>query len=250
MDEFYHGDDTEKRLVAVAYRAADSILRSLKYLLPDLGEEILALLTLDSLWGLCLLAAGWFLASVVSGPIGIAINLAMLGYGVYSSWETMEQTYALLKDWFWGFYQARTEDDLETAGQHFAAGVAKGGVFLAQLVVTHKALKFASKKLVARFPPPEKLRTRFGEEARRVQERRSERKTESEPEGKQRVALRRVQELGQSMKGYGGFELGRDVSGRISDASTAGIVLVGLLGVVTVGVVVAVVADEDERRKR
>lgn len=162
----------------------------------------------------------------------------------------LEQTYALLKDWFWGFYQARTEDDLETAGQHFAAGVAKGGVFLAQLVVTHKALKFASKKLVARFPPPEKLRTRFGEEARRVQERRSERKTESEPEGKQRVALRRVQELGQSMKGYGGFELGRDVSGRISDASTAGIVLVGLLGVVTVGVVVAVVTDEDERRKR
>lgn len=259
MDEFYHGDETEKRLVAVGFRAADSILRSLKYLLPDLGQELLSLFTVDSLWGLCLLLAGWFLTSVVSGPIGAAINLALLGYGVYSSWETVEQTYGQLKDWFWGFYQARTEDELETAGKHFAAGVAKGGVFVAYLVVTHKALKFASAKLVSRFPPPEKLKARFSEEQQRVAERRSGVKGESEPErggaqkeseGKQRVALRRVQELGRTMQGYGSFELGRDVSGQISDASTAGIVLLGLLGIATVGVVVAVVAEEEEDNRR
>ena len=260
MDEFYHGDETEKRLVAVGFRAADSILRSLKYLLPDLGQEILSLFTVDSLWGLCLLAAGWFLATVVSGPIGLAINLALLGYGVYSSWETMEQTYGQLKDWFWGFYQARTEDDLETAGKHFAAGVAKGGVFVAQLVVTHKALKFASAKLVSRFPPPEKLKTRFSEEQQRVAERRSGVKAESETErsgapkeseGKQRAALRRVQELGRTMEGTGAFQLGRDVSGQISDASTVGgVVLLGLLGIATVGVVVAVVSEEEDKRRK
>ena len=78
MDEFYHGDETEKLLVAAAYRAADSLLRSLKYMLPAVGHELMALLTVDSLWGLCLLAAGWFLTSIVSGPIGIGINVAFL----------------------------------------------------------------------------------------------------------------------------------------------------------------------------
>lgn len=52
---------TQKRYLAVAYRAADSILRSLKHLPSAFGGELMALLTLDTLWGLCLLAAGWFL---------------------------------------------------------------------------------------------------------------------------------------------------------------------------------------------
>jgi hypothetical protein len=45
MDEFYHGDEIEKRLEAAAFRAADSLLRSLKYMLPAIGHELLALLT-------------------------------------------------------------------------------------------------------------------------------------------------------------------------------------------------------------
>ena len=50
-DEFYSGNDTEKRLVAVAFRAADSILRSIKWMPAAIGDEVLALFTLDSLWG-------------------------------------------------------------------------------------------------------------------------------------------------------------------------------------------------------
>ena len=102
INEFYSGSHTETQLTAAAYRAADSILRSTKYLLPSIGQELLALLTLDTLWGLCLLAAGWFLVSVISGPLGLAVNVVLLGYGVYSAWGTIEQTYEQFKDWFWG----------------------------------------------------------------------------------------------------------------------------------------------------
>ncbi len=159
MDEFYHGDETEKLLVAAAYRAADSLLRSLKYMLPAVGHELMALLTVDSLWGVCLLLAGWFLTSVVSGPIGVGINLVLLAYGVYSSWETIEETYHQLHDWFWGFYEARTEEDLEIAGKHFATGFAKGGVFIGELFVTHKSFRFASGKLAKHGKDQMKIRT-------------------------------------------------------------------------------------------
>ncbi len=166
---FYHGDETEKRLVAVAYRAAESILRSFKYLLPSIGNELWGLLSVDALWGLALLAAGWFLTSVISGPLGLAVNVIFLAYGVWQIWGTIGDTYALLKDWFWGFYNATTEPELDEAGKHFAEGLAKGGLTLIELLVTHKALKFASRKLAAKYPPPERLRERFQEEQRKAQ---------------------------------------------------------------------------------
>jgi hypothetical protein len=162
MDEFYHGDEIEKRLVAAAFRAADSVLRSLKYMLPAIGHELMALLTVDSLWGLCLLAAGWFLTSYRFRPDRNRHQRRVTGLRMcIRRGKRSKQTYTQLNDWFWGFYEARTEEDLEAAGQHFATGFAKGGVFIGELLVTHKAVKFASGKLAKRFPPPEKLKQRF-----------------------------------------------------------------------------------------
>lgn len=263
MDEFYSGEDTEKRLVAVAYRAADSILRSTKYMLASLGHELLALFTVDTLWGLCLLAAGWFLASVISGPIGMAINLIFLAYGIYSSWGTIEQTYEQFKDWFWGFYSAKTEADLDKAGEHFAAAVVKGGVFALELVLTHRALKFASAKLVKRYPPPEKLRQRFAEETEQRAQRGQEQETrraeteqrvpEAEATSRERKALQRLQALQKTLEAKGGVELGRELSGKLPDAGSVGsALLVALAGLGTVGLLAlaAAAASEDEKRSR
>jgi hypothetical protein len=267
-DEFYSGNDTEKRLVAVAFRAADSILRSIKWMPAAIGDEVLALFTLDSLWGLCLIGAGWFLTSVISGPIGAAINLSLLAYGVYSSWGTIEQTYEQFKDWFWGFYSAHSEAELEKAGEHFAKGFIKGGAFLLQLFLTHKALKFASAKLVKRFPPPKKLRMRFEEELRKAKEKEqsegqqrsegteSERQRrsavpEEEPTSRERKALRKLQELRKTMEATGGFELGRDAAKKLPDAgSVGGAALVGAAAVVGVLAIVAAAASEDDNRRR
>lgn len=252
MDEFYQGDDPEKRYLAVAYRAADSILRSLKHLPSAFGGELMALLTIDTLWGLCLLAAGWFLATVISGPIGLAVNLILMAYGLYSAWDTIEQTYSQLKDWFWGFYRARSDIDLEEAGAHFAKGFAKGGVFLIELVFTHRALRFASSRLVQRFPPPDKLRLRFEEERRKASERQSERKdtrkaqAEPEPTPRERGTLRKLETLGRT---YGGLELGQQSAQLIRETSADVGVVMAVLGVAAAGAIVLSVAALSEERK-
>ncbi len=268
MDEFYSGSHTETRLTAVAYRAADSILRSTKYLLPSIGQELLALLTVDTLWGLGLLAAGWFLVSIISGPLGLAVNVVLLGYGVYSAWGTIEQTYEQFKDWFWGFYSARSEAELDKAGEHFAQGVVKGGMFALELLLTHGAVRFASKRLVKRYPPPDKLRQRFVEEQKRATEQKQaaiEKRPKvgkqspeaertrtppnaEEPSGQDPRLVRSLRELNATLQAQGGQELGRE----LSNASGLGsAVFLGLTTLLTTGVVVlAVAAASSESRRR
>ena len=262
---FYHGDETEKRLVAVAYRAAESILRSFKYLLPSIGSELWALLSVDALWGLALLAAGWFLTSVISGPLGLAVNVIFLAYGVWQIWGTIGDTYSLLRSWFWGFYQATTEEELDEAGKHFAEGLAKGGLTLIELLVTHKALKFASRKLAAKYPPPERLRERFAEEQRKAQSQResTERPGEqteaertraaSEATPKERKALERLQELRRTVEARGGMELGEDLSKNLPSPSAGHVVAIGVIGLAITGLfaLAAAASQEDEQpRKR
>jgi len=255
-DLFYHGEETEKRLTAVAHRAAESILRSLKYMLPAAGREVLGLLTVESLWGLCLLAAGWFLTTVVTGPVGAAINLAFLAYGVFQIWGVIAETYALLKDWFWGFYSATTEAELERAGESFAKGFAKGGITLLELVVTHKVFRFATRKLLQKFPPPEKLKKRYREEAAKASEQSREGSTVAEAErlrGAQQKAnaktLERLKELGSALQTTGAVGLGRDVATQGS-ALMGGVVVAGLIGTAAVGVLVMAVAAEAESKRR
>jgi len=259
---FYHGDETEKRLVAVAYRAAESILRSFKYLLPSIGNELWALLSVDALWGLALLAAGWFLTTVISGPLGLAVNVIFLAYGVWQIWGTIGDTYALLKDWFWGFYNATTEPDLDEAGKHFAEGLAKGGLTLIELLVTHKALKFASRKLAAKYPPPERLRERFQEEQRKAESQRQSGKrpgeqTEaeraaSEATPKERKALERLQELRRTVEARGGTELGQDLSNNLPSPSGGQVVAIGVIGLAVTGLfaLAAAASQEDKPRSR
>ena len=268
INEFYSGSHTETQLTAAAYRAADSILRSTKYLLPSIGQELLALLTLDTLWGLCLLAAGWFLVSVISGPLGLAVNVVLLGYGVYSAWGTIEETYEQFKDWFWGFYSARNEAELDKAGEHFARGVVQGGMFALQLLLTHRAVRFASKRLVKRYPPPDKLRQRFVEEQKRATEQKqaaiekrpkvgkqnpeAERTRTSppseEPSGQDPRLLRTLRELNTTLQAQGSQELGLDLP-NASKLSSA--VFFGLTTLLTTGVVaLALAAASSQSRRR
>ena len=264
---FYHGDETEKRLVAVAYRAAESILRSFQYLLPSIGSELWALLSVDTLWGLALLAAGWFLTSVISGPLGLAVNVIFLAYGVWQIWGTIGDTYALLKDWFWGFYNAKTEAELDEAGKHFAEGLAKGGLTLIELLVTHRALKFASRKLAAKYPPPDKLRERFREEKQKAESRKegpdAQRRAEQteaersraarEATPKERKALERLQELRRTVEARGGVELGQDLSRNLPSPSAGHVVAIGVIGLAVAGLfaLAAAASQEDQQpRKR
>ena len=267
-DTFYRGPDSEKQLIAVAYRAAESLLRSVNYLTPAITAELLGLLNLHTLWGLCLVLAGWFLATVISGPIGIAINVALLVYGLWDLWDRVRELYGLLKDWFWGFYNATNDQELDQAGQHFATAISKGGITILELVLTHRAFRFASGKMVERFPPPEKLKTRVQAERERAsksEEQRSkteseQRKTESEQKDaerkrtevtpKERRVAQRLAELRGTVQGYGGVELAKDVGAKLpSLPSTETYLLLGLaaLGGVTLVALLAAAASEDKK---
>ena len=264
-DTFYRGPDSEKQLIAAAYRAAESLLRSVNYLTPAITAELLGLLNLHTLWGLCLVLAGWFLATVISGPIGIAINVALLVYGLWDLWDRVRELYALLKDWFWGFYNATNDKELDEAGQHFATAISKGGITILELVLTHRAFRFASGKMVERFPPPEKLKTRVQAERERAskseeqrsttesEQRDAERKRTEETPKERRVA-QRLAELRGTVQGYGGVELAKDVGAKLpSLPSTETYLLIGLaaIGGVTLVALLAAAASEDNKgRKR
>ena len=64
----------------------------------------------------------------IGGPVGIAVNLGLLAYGLWDLWGRMKDLYGLLKVWFWGFWDANTEADLDKAGEHFAQALSKGGI--------------------------------------------------------------------------------------------------------------------------
>ena len=78
------------------------------------------------------------------GPLGLAVNVIFLAYGVWQIWGTIRGHLRAAQDWFWGFTTQR-QAELDEAGKHFAEGLAKGGLTLIELLVTHRALKFASR---------------------------------------------------------------------------------------------------------
>lgn len=254
MDEelFYRGEDSERRWLSAAHRAAESILRSYQYLKGAFVAELMALLHPSALWGLCLVLAGWFAATVIGGPVGLAVNLGLLAYGLWDLWGRMKDLYGLLKVWFWGFWDANTEADLDKAGEHFAQALSKGGITILELVLTHRAFRYAQSKLVSRFPVPERLRSRFDEQRRRMADaeeqsvRESERRRAIRPEDSKLVT--RLQELRGVVTLHGGKELGRDLGD--GGAGTALYVVLGLAATGgTVALVMAAAHAADQKRR-
>ena len=83
MDLFYRGYDPSaritsgaKHLSAAAARFAVSMVMSIPQLPQSAWEEFKQRLSINLLWGLCLVIAGWLIVSVVGGLIGIAVALA------------------------------------------------------------------------------------------------------------------------------------------------------------------------------
>ena len=268
INEFYSGSHTETQLTAAAYRAADSILRSTKYLLPSIGQELLALLTLDTLWGLCLLAAGWFLVSVISGPLGLAVNVVLLGYGVYSAWGTIEETYEQFKDWFWGSILRATRRNSTRRVSTLPAAWSQGGMFALQLLLTHGAVRFASKATRQALSAPGQAAPAVCREQKRSTEQKqaaiekrpkvgkqnpeAERTRTSppaeEPSGQDPRLVRTLRELNATLQAQGSQGMGLD----LPNASGLGsAVFFGLTTLLTTGVVaLALAAASSQSRRR
>ncbi len=170
MDLFYRGFDRSsplssgaKHLTAAAERMTVSILNSFAHLPDAVWQEVQKMLTPDSLWALALVLAGWFIASVIGGLIGAAVNGLLLVYGLADLWERAGALWDSLRKWCMGWYEASTEAQLDAAGAHFAQAMSVGGIAVLEVVLTHKAFKLAEGPLRKRFPAPEWLRRRFDE---------------------------------------------------------------------------------------
>ena len=89
MDIYYRGFDSNspissgaKHLTACAARLLLAMLRSIQYMDDAAIEAFHKYISVDNIWLLCLMLAGWLLAAVVGGTIGAAVGaiLAFLGY--------------------------------------------------------------------------------------------------------------------------------------------------------------------------
>ena len=216
MDLFYRGFDPgsplssgAKHLTAAAERMTVSVLKSFAHLPDAVWREVQKLLNPDRLWALALVLAGWFIASVIGGLIGAAVNALLIVYGLADLWERAGLLWNSLRNWCHGWYEASTEAQLDAAGAYFAEVLSVGGITVLELVLTHKAFKLAEGPLRKRFPAPEWLRKRFEEATQKrrslgkSEEAKRSRGTSEEP---QRVTARTDDALA-VLKGNGAREL-------------------------------------------
>jgi hypothetical protein len=246
MDLYYRGYDPHapitsgaQHLSAAAARFAVSIVRSIP-LLPDaVWAEFQRLLTVDALWSLCVVLAGWLVATVVGGPVGLAVNALLVVYGLVGLWEQLKDTAGALKAWAQRAYEAKDDREMDAAAQHFAQALSTGGLTVLEVVVTHRVFRAVEGKLRERFPTPGWLDAQYREAVkRRGQGRRAEEKT------KARELAGRVADVVTSGARYEGAKRAAD------DVPTAAMVVGGAVLAAGAVLTVAWALSTDGRRVR
>lgn len=231
MDLFYRGYDPDARITsgaehlsAAAARFSLSIILSIPHLPESAWTELQQMLTVSVLWSLSIVLAGWLIATVVGGLIGLAVNALLIAYGLVELWEQLKATAGELRDWAVAAYNAKSEADLDLAAQHFARALATGGITLLEVLVTHRVFRAVEGKLRTRFPSPEWLETKYEQAA---EKREAGRRAE-----KARTALEKATDVVTSGVRYEGAT-------RAADAVPTAAVVVGG-AVLTVGAVAVV----------
>jgi len=102
MDVYYKEFDggalsAAKHLSATAARFAYSMVRAIPNLPDAIYVEFRRLLTVESLWALGIVLADWFIATVLGGPIGIAVNGVLIVYGLGQLWDELKEIASDLK---------------------------------------------------------------------------------------------------------------------------------------------------------
>lgn len=174
MDLYYRGYDPAARITsgaehlsAAAARLAVSIVFSIPHLPESAWEELKQMITVDVLWSLSIVFAGWLIATVVGGLVGLAVNAILIIYGLVELWEQIKATAGELRDWALTAYHAQNEADLDTAAQHFGVALTKGGITLLEVLVTHRVFRAVEGKLRQRFPTPDWLSKKYEQAAQR-----------------------------------------------------------------------------------
>lgn len=239
MDLFYRDFDSGDRirsgalhLSAAAAWLAVSIVLSLPQLPDALWSEVKGLLTVDALWGLCIVLAGWVIATVIGGMVGLAVNGLLIAYGVVELWDQLKDVAGSVKRWLTAAYYAGTQPELAEAGKHFAAALSSGGLTLLELLITHRVFRAVEGRLRQAIPTPEWLRSQY-EDA--VQKRERTRKKPNE-------VARKVADGAGALRGPGAKRVAEGIP-------TEALVVAGLaLGMATIGGVALLASSASGRR--
>ena len=180
MDLFYRGYEPTARITsaarhlsAAAARMAVSIVRSIPLLPEAAWTEVKRILTVDAIWSLCLVLAGWLIATAVGGLIGLAVNAVLVIYGLVELWKQISEAIGDLRSWVQAAYAAETEAELDTAAQHFAAALSKGGITVLEVLLTHRVFRKVEGKIRERFPAPDWLKKQYEDAARQRETKRN-----------------------------------------------------------------------------
>lgn len=147
-----------KHLLAAAARLAVSAELGVAQVPGQTGEQLRALFTPENLYTIGFIFAAWVIATIVGGPVAVAVDAILVGLGLLTLAERAIQTAGALKDWAVAAYEATTEADLKAAGGRFAEAVATIGVTTLELVVGHRVFRTARTKVQERFPMRQALR--------------------------------------------------------------------------------------------
>jgi len=174
MDLFYRGYDPNARITSAAQhlsaagcRLAVSMVRSIPHLPEATWKEFRRLLSVETLWALCLILAGWLIATIVGGLVGLAVNAVLIAYGLMDLWEQIKSVGGTLAAWAQTAYEAQAEAELDRAGEHFASALSQGGIVLVEILVTHRVFRSVDGRLRERFPAPDWLKAQYEEAAGR-----------------------------------------------------------------------------------
>lgn len=165
---FYRGFDRAsplssglRTLGAVSLRLAVAMARSLAKLDDATWEAAQRLLTVDSIKALAIVLAGWVLATVVGGPLGMAVNALLVLYGIAGLWEQVKVIAGELRDFWQTAYDAKNDADLDTAAEHFARALGGGLVTVLEVWITHRAFRAVETTIARRVATPPRLRTEY-----------------------------------------------------------------------------------------
>lgn len=180
MDVFDRGFDPNapitsgaKHLAAAAARFALSMVRSIPHLPEAAWLEVKRLLTVEALWSLCLVLAGWLIATAIGGLVGLAVNALLVVYGVVELWKQISETAGDLRAWATAAYEAKDDAALDMAARYFASAISKGGIAVLELLLTHRIFRAVEERLRHRFPTPEWLKAEYEDAVRQREKRRA-----------------------------------------------------------------------------
>lgn len=164
-------EDAARALATVASRTARSIVLSFKYLPGETLGQIEGLITADNLWAIAVVFAGWVIATVVGGPVGVLVNGLLVAWGAYELWESVKSIASGAARWMALCYQAQSESDVDLAAREFAAMLVGGGLIVIQAVVAHRTFPRVRKEILKRTPTPDWLRKEHNAAMRTAKER-------------------------------------------------------------------------------